>query len=159
MTTSTKTDGNFPLKLHKQTGQWRRYIDGKYVYFGSDRREALRRFEQHVNPNVVAPTNETNGWGVAALCNKFLNFRKLDVDQGKISQRQWSDLRSACEQLITVFGRDRAVESLTPEDFIELRRAIATNKNGTAAAPSSVKRKVANTRSIFSYALKKPLAE
>jgi hypothetical protein len=109
----------FPLRLHA-SGQWCKTIRGKDSYFGTDKDKALawyvRDREGLENGRVPRPRDE-NEVTVRELANRFLHARRVDVESGELSTRQWDEYRSTCETLVADFGGSRAVVDLRPEDF------------------------------------------
>lgn len=148
---------DFPLFAH-DSGQWAKKIRKKLHYFGSWRKDregkaALDAFEKEwpylkkgETPPPVAPPD---AFTIRQLCNKFLLSKERRLDSGELSPRTFRDYHATCEMLVKQFGKERAVESLTPDDFGEFRAKLAKRYNVTSL-------EVAITRCsvIFKFAFK-----
>ena len=59
------------------------------------------------------------------LVNRILSAKRHLVDTSEITQRTFADMFATCQRVGDVFGWNRLVVDLTPEDFDGLRRRIA----------------------------------
>ena len=149
---------DFPLYAHA-SGQWAKKIKGKLYYFGpwEDPQGSLDKYLAQKDDLFAgrAPRAVTeDGCTVRKLVNSFLASKKQLVQSGELTQRSFDDYYRECERTITVFGRHRMVEDLTPDDFERLRAEIA-KKLGPVALGNAVNR----IRSVFKYAYEQYLID
>lgn len=148
---------DFPLFAH-DSGQWAKKIKKRLVYFGSWRQDptgtaALDTFELEwpylKKGETPPPVGDVDAFTIRDLCNKFLVSKERKLESGELSPRTFRDYHKTCEMLIKQFGKERAVESLTPDDFGEFRAKLAKRYNVTSL-------KVAITRCsvVFKFAFK-----
>jgi integrase len=145
----------FPLTAHPN-GQWTKRIRGKLVYFGpwGDAQGALSRYvAQRADLEAGrAPVQAVDALTVRELLNKFLVAKSLLVESGQRKPRTFQDYKKSCDRIARVFGLDRNIEGLHPEDF-ERMYADITRTRGLVATGNEVQR----IRSIFLYASKNKL--
>lgn len=144
-----------PLWLHP-SGQWCRKLKRKFHYFGTDREEAERRYREEWDGILKGKTPRRRGGSLALgdLCNRFLTAKRLRVDTGELSSRQWAEYHATCDHLTSAFGRDTKVDDLLPEDFGRLR-AKAAKRLG----PPALAKFVQMVRTVFIFAYKSDLIE
>lgn len=147
----------FPLHVHKHSGRWTKYINGRHCYFGRVEDDpngtaALQLYLAYKadvdagrDPHAVDP----KAVNVADLCNAFLRTKKALVKSGDLTQRTFDDYFKAAKFLTTELGRDRLVEELRPQDFEWLRTALAARMSH-----SSVGHEINRIRIIFNYGVK-----
>lgn len=80
--------------------------------------------------------------------------RKHRLQAGEIVQRTWQDYFDTCQRVIAAFGRDRLVEDLRPDDFLDLRGRYAKGRS-----PSTVSNEVQRIRTLFNFAFQADLVE
>lgn len=150
-----KPAGKGALWLHP-SGQWCRKHKRKFHYFGTKREEAERRYREEWDDIVKgkAPRRSSDSPTIADLCNRFLTAKRLRVDGGELSSRQWAEYHSTCDKLVATFGRDARVVDLLPEDFGRLR-AKAAKRLG----PPALAKFVQMVRTVFIFAYKSDLIE
>lgn len=151
---------DFPLFAH-QSGQWAKKINGRFVYFGpwDDPAEAERKFdEQKTNLRagiLPAPKQSSTALTVRTLCNKFLEHKDTEVEAGEITAGTFNQLKRMCELACEVFGHNRAVQHLTPDDFAKVKRQfLKVNKS-----PNTMRTEIRWFRSIFNHAYKAAMLE
>jgi len=130
-------------------GQWCRKILGKTRYFGplENVREALEIWEAQA-PYLLAgrePPKPDTRCTVDALLAKFREDIKARARRGEIGEKNATELRHACRFVEDHLNGDQAVEDLTPEQFAELRDAVAK----TGRNLRSQKNLIGQIRSIF----------
>ena len=121
-----RPDGS-PLFWHK-TGRWCKKVRGRFVYFGRGTHdEALAEYERQMADLHSGRTQqeEPKGLTVFRLCAKFLSTKKERRDRGELSPRTFHDYGWICKLIVKLFGRDRLVESLGPDDFENARRRMS----------------------------------
>ena len=143
----------FPLFPHNN-GQWARKIKGKLKCFGpwADPIAALKRHNQeypYLKGGLDVPEDVTPGVTLKEVCDAFLLYKEAEQQAGQISERWVQDLHVSALILAKTLGRERAVESLGPNDFHKLRIAIVGKHSPTIA-----KNHISRIRSIFDFALK-----
>ena len=141
---------DFPLFPHA-TGRWAKKIKGKHHYFGpwDDPDAALARYVEERDDLYAGrkPRLKGEGLTVKDLVNKFLVAKKARVDAGELALGAFGDQYKTCKRVLSVFGGDRLVEDLAPDDFEALRTNIAKTY-GKLSRKVEIKR----VRSIFRYA-------
>lgn len=147
----------FPLFAHNN-GQWARKIRGKIHCFGTwdDHTAALERHNKeypYLKAGVPVP-DSFDGLTVAKLCNKFLAVKDDDRAAGEITDRWFDDLVEIGELIVANFNRNRAVESLGPDDFRKLRKVIVTKHSPTIA-----RNRIARVKAFFRFAWENQLID
>jgi integrase len=149
---------SFPLTAHRN-GQFCKKIRGQLFYFGSvkDPDAALKRYHEHcagLHSGRINAVKRDVGLTVRDLANRFLESAEARRDAGELSPRTFADYYRDCERLVTFFGRDRVVESITRDDLKSLRKHLARGVN-----PETLNGRVGVTRSIFKFAYEEELVE
>jgi integrase len=146
----------FPLWWHPRGG-WTKKIRQRLHYFGQDRDAALAEYVRtraDLEAGRVPRPKLDGGITVADLCNQFLTAKRLKVDAGELSGRQWSEYHAICDRLCSQFGKERIVADLRPEDFGELR-AEAAERLGVFALAKFVQM----VRTVFIFAFERGLID
>src|SRR5262249_41214631 len=121
---------DYPLFPHSN-GCWAKKIRGKLHYFGPwrDPEGALENYNREKDdlhagrkPRGAA---EAEGLTVYHLTAKFLTTKLHLRDAGELSPRTFNDYAAVCQLLVKQFGRGRLVEDLRPDDFEQLKAALA----------------------------------
>jgi len=130
---------DFPLYPHR-AGYWAKKVRGRTLYFGRidadpkgkaaleiwlDQKDDLLAGRE---PRAKAPDAIT----VADLSNEYLTHQAERRDYGKISPRTFQGLHVTCVNLVSVFGKRRAVTDLAPDDFGKLRKKLAKTLGAVA---------------------------
>jgi integrase len=146
MPTRKRAD-KFPLWLHP-SGQWCKKHRGRFVYFGTDKDEALKRYAAEWDDirEGRAPKPRADAFTVAEAVNTFLTEKRNRVDSGELSGGTWGEYFHACEQVIETFGRGRRVADLRPNDFGRLRAAAAKR-----LGPVSLSKFITLVKTLFSH--------
>jgi len=153
-----KPYADFPLFAHA-TKRWAKKIRGKTHYFGpwDDPLGALQRFQEQRDDLFAGrkPRSfEKDGVTVRDLCNQFLTDRQHRLDAGELVQRTWNEYHRSCSFLLTELGRDRLVEDLRSEDFVQLRKVLTKNRG-----PVALGNEVSRIRVVFNFAFEAELVE
>jgi hypothetical protein len=124
-----------PLWLHP-SGQWYRKLKREFHYFDANREEAERLYRETWDSiiNGKKPRRRGGLLALGDLCNRFLTAKRLKVDAGELSSRQWAKYHATCDTLCSTFGRDFKVSELFPEDFGRLRAKAAKQLGSPALA-------------------------
>ncbi len=142
----------FPLFAHNN-GQWTRKVCGKLRSFGpwSDPEAALKKhnYEYPYLKSGMEPPEVTFGVTIKQVCDSFLAYKEQEQLAGQIGERHVKDLHAAALLLADVIGRERVVQSLSPQDFHKLRIAIVGKHSPTIA-----KNLISRIKSIFGHAVK-----
>ena len=114
---------DFPLFPHG-SGQWAKMINQKTHYFGkwADPQAALKRYLD-VKDDLLAGRDPSRGDGltVKEFINEFLTSKQRLVSSGELTARTLTSYDCRKHALLEVFGDNRHVETLRPQDFEELR--------------------------------------
>ena len=151
----------FPLFPHAN-GLWAKKIRGKLHYFGpwKDAQAALdlyleQRDDLHAGRR---PRQFGDGFTVRDLANHFLTSKQRQVDADEIKLKTFSDYHGVAARIIEVFGPDRLVSDLRPDDFGELRAVIARNRGPVATAGQIVQSKMLFTHAFANELIDRPVA-
>ena len=145
-----KSRPDFPLFAHA-TGRWAKKIRGKLHYFGkwADPDAALQRYVEERDDLYAGrkPRRKGDGLTIKDLVKRFLAAKKARVAAGELALGTFGDQYKTCKRVLLVFGGDRLVDDLAPDDFEVLRAQIAKTY-GKLSRKVEIKR----VRSIFRYA-------
>jgi len=119
---------DFPLTPHA-TGQWCKKIDGRIVYFGTDWRAALKRY----NATADGPPNS-----LKRSIDKYVESRRLLQASGEISYQHFKDIERTLASL-SVFIGPKALAGLMSEDY-GAWRAHLRKTNGPVALGNHIMR-------------------
>ena len=156
-----KPSRDFPLWAHP-SGRWCRKIKQRFHYFGKiaddpDGQRALDLWLQQKDDLLAGRKPRTPGDArltVAGLCNHFLTHKTTLLESGELAQRTFDRYHVACARLVKVFGKDRIVEDLRPDDFQSLRSDLAKTYG-----PVALGNEIQMTRSVFRYGVEAELFE
>jgi integrase len=119
---------DFPLFAHA-AGVWAKKIRGRLHYFGpwADPDGALKKYmEQKADLHAGrTPRIAAGAVTIKDLANAFLNAKQALVDTGELSRLTWGDYRTATDELVAVFGKNRLLLDIAPDDFAKLRDKMA----------------------------------
>lgn len=149
---------SFPLTPHA-SGQFCKKIRGKIFYFGPvhDPDAALDRYHKHcqgLHSGQVTTVDRTVELTLAELANRFLAAKDRKRAAGDIEPATFVEYHRDCELMITHFGRDRAVASITRRDLADFRDFLGKGVNAT-----TLNNRVGNARSIFKFAYEEELID
>ena len=144
---------DFPLFPHNN-GRWAKKVPGKFSYFGKwaddPKGEAAVALWLDQKDDLLAgrtPRGQRDGLTVADLVNRFLTAKESLVVTGELQQRTWHDYYLVCERVVRVFGRNRLVMDLVPDDFSRLRADSAKTRG-----PIALTNDIARARVLFKWA-------
>lgn len=101
--------------------------------------------KDYILAGVPLPTS-ANGLSVKALGDRFLTAKQNAQASGTITQRTFNDYLATCKRLVSQFGKDRIVETLTPSDFEALHATLAKRWG-----PVSLRNEINRVRIVFKY--------
>ena len=140
----------FPLFPHASR-MWAKKIRGKMYYFGpwSNPDGALKKYLEQKDDLHAGrePRPDTEGITVKVLCNSFLVSKQSLVDSGELTMLTWSDYKTACDEIVAAFGKNRVLPNIGPDDFAKLRERMA-QKWG----PHRLAKTIQFCRCVFKYA-------
>lgn len=138
------------------TGRWAKKIRGRLVYFGSgSHADALATYEeQRQDLHAGRVPHDRKGLTVYDLCDEFLKAKKCMRDAGELSPITFRDYSELAKRLLKVFGRNRLVSDLRPEDFARLRARMAKTWG-----PVRLKAEIVRARVPFNWAQKNKLID
>ncbi|MGA2034022.1 MAG: tyrosine-type recombinase/integrase [Thermoguttaceae bacterium] len=141
---------DFPLFAHA-TGRWAKKIRGKLHYFGpwDNWQDAFTLYQKQAGDLHAGrkPREDPEGITVEDLVSRFLVSKRHLVDTREIVERTLQDYEKTCERVVDVFGGNRLVCDIAPEDFECLRKQLARTR-GLVALGNEVTR----VRVLFKYA-------
>ena len=142
-------------------GHWVKKIRGKVYNFGrwENADEALKRYLEEKDFIYAYGCRPVDDGGIRLdqAVKLFLDRQKLrrDGELGKpLSIRHFEDQKQTCLSILKTFSKSRSVTTLRPKDFEKLYLVISKTKAGTKAAPSSIKRSIANVKTLFNWLAK-----
>jgi integrase len=125
---------DYPLTAHP-AGYWCKKIRGKIHYFGpwSDPDGALAKYLEQKDDLHAGRTPRPDPGGVTVkdVANAFLNAKEQAVGAGELSPRTWADYKAIMDMLVGGLGKQKAVNTLDPQDFATLKTKLA-KRNGLA---------------------------
>jgi integrase len=141
---------DYPLRWHPRGG-WCKKIRGRVYYWGRvtpetaldhylHERDYLQRGEQ-------PPAYDPDATTVKELCNEFLSAKQSLIESGELAQRTWDDYNRSCVYIIEHLGRNRAISTLRPIDFVEFRSKLSKGR-GIVALANEINR----ARVVFKFA-------
>ncbi len=147
---------DFPLSPHPASKRWYKTAKGKRYYLGPlDRPEdALAewmRIRHYAMNGLAIPSRgaDTSGGDfvtLGELVNTWLTEGERRVKTGELSPRTFRDHLIVGELVVKRWGRERRADSLTAEEFANLRADLAGRYG-----PDSVNKRVYLIRAIFNY--------
>src|SRR3977135_2089006 len=106
----SKPSPDFSLSPHA-AGVWAKKIRGKMHYFGpwSDPDGAVKKYLEQKDALHAGrkPREATEGITVKDLVNAFLSANQALVNNGELARLTWGDYKSACDEIISAFGKSR----------------------------------------------------
>ena len=147
----------FPLSLHKPTGQYRKRIRGRDFYFGTDPDKALAewlRVKDDLLAGRAPKPFDGDACDLKSLCNSFLTNAKSKRDGGELTNRSFDDYHKSCERMLKHLGKSANVQELQPTDLMKLRRVLSMTMNAT-----SLGNEVGRCRVILRYAFENGLTD
>jgi integrase len=150
-TRKTRSD-KFPLTLHK-TGQYCKKIRGKLYYFGADKQEALKRYQEqatylHTGVGHAHPQRNTD-LSLRVLCNLYLDHQGARQQVGDISPRHFYDQKNLLRGFARYIGANRSVSDVTTLDLQDYKKKlINAGKN-----PNTINNRIAAVKAMFHWAI------
>ena len=162
-----KPDPNYPLHAHN-LGYWVKKVRGQLHRFGrwghikngkmerlpgdAGAQAALEAWLDQKDELLAGrvPIAKGDGQGtVRDVCNRFLTKKNELLHQAapEISYRSFLDYKQTAERMVKVFGPNRLVSDLSPDDFQRLRADLAKT-----CGPVRLGNEVQRVRSIFKAA-------
>ena len=176
-----KPHKDFPL-TPSSNGSWVKKINGKLYTFGRwandhDGQKALAKYTSQKdaillrNPKRVPEVGPTDLTLKQAI-NHFLCAQNQALSLGEITARHFNDCLNTSRMIVgyfnpktgetvheTVIDPSKHVSALTGDDFRKIRHRFGTKKDGTPAAPATLKQHIIRARSIFKFAYEERLID
>lgn len=155
---------DFPLSA-ANCGSWQKKINGRIHYFGKWGRvvngkltriegdgwqAALERYEQERDALYAGrkPKPRTpNGLTLGELRGRYLTSKSRSVDAGELTFRSYREVKATADRIVSQFGEERIVDDLTPEDFEQLKHAVAMRWG-----PTRLANEIQRVRGVFKWA-------
>lgn len=154
-----KPSKNFPLFAHA-AGQWAKKVNGKLYYFGiwDKPQDALQKWNQrkaaiingtyrkvvsHLDGSDASQVEESQSefvdidlarLTIEAAVNLHLEDVSKRIENGDLSPRTKIDRKRGAKFVIEEFGKDRLIETLTPDDWSKLRDRISKGRTAAGTA-------------------------
>ena len=133
----TRSD-KFPLTLHP-TGQYCKKIHGTIHYFGTNKKQALKRYLDQATYLHGFPcwtrTGSDGSMPLKELCDLFLQYQHARVFAGVITARHYTDQIRSLNKFMTFLGRGRRVRAISILDLQNYQRKLQ-NAYATAHRPN-----------------------
>ncbi|QDT56269.1 hypothetical protein Pan44_43220 [Caulifigura coniformis] len=144
----------FPLRVHKGTGYWCKKINGRVYYFGkvSDDPTGALALEDYKRTVSGRENADSPGLTVNGLAGRFLDQMEDLVLSGERSPRSYAALKATAKRVVKVFGRERLVSDLLPDDFRLLRKRLSRGRNGRPYSAQKMKSEITRARQMFNFA-------
>jgi len=122
----TRSD-KFPLTLHP-TGQYCKNINGKIHYFGTDKKQALKRhLDQatcfHGYPSST-PKGSNGSMPLKELCDLYLRYQHARVLAGGITARHYTDQIRSLSRFMSFVGKGRRIRGISTLDLQNYKRKL-----------------------------------
>jgi integrase len=108
---------------------WAKKIRGRTVYFGpwNDLDAALDKYLKEKDDLLAGRMPRANpaALTIKELVNNFLAHKATLRDNGELSRLTWGDYKSACDEVVAAFGKNRLLSDIGPDDFAKLRDRLA----------------------------------
>ena len=148
-----KPTPGFPLTPHLGSGQWCKKFRKRLHYFGklADPAAALAEYERtwpYILQGRTPPPTDGDGLTIADLCDAFLNSKLDAMHGGEITPRTFAEYHKTTDRIVEAFGKSRAVEGLTPEDFGAFRASLSRTRG-----PTSLGNEIQRCRVVFNFAI------
>jgi integrase len=155
-----KPHADFPLFPHAN-GQWAKKVRQKMHFFGvwADSQAALQRWVEEKDDLLAGRVPRCRAGVVTGpvlrdLVNRFLTTKAMLRDNGELSAYTWQAYHEISEELVAMFGKDRLLADILPEDFEKLRQQWAA-KWGVVRLATEINR----ARIVFNFAYKNGLID
>jgi len=128
---------DFPLYLHKGSGQWSKKVLGKTHYFVTDPGAAEKAWGRVKDDLREGRTVETldldsDALTVKWLCDFFMNGKEDRYNAGKIRSREIiNDYHHTVKRFATEVGRDTPLSTLKPRVLEQYAHNLPTTWNVT----------------------------
>ena len=147
----------FPLFPHA-TGRWAKKIRGKLHYFGpwDNWQDALTLYQKQAADLHAGrkPREDTGGATIKDLVDHFLSAKQNLRDTHELTEKTLHDYDVTCRRVMDVFGKERLIDDLRPEDFESLRSTLAKSRSIVTLG-----NEVSRARILFKYAYDAGLIE
>jgi len=123
----TRSD-KFPLTLHT-TGQYCKKIKGKMYYFGSDRKEALRRYLDkatylHGHQENVRSKPTEDHMTLKQLCDMYLKYQYSKLQANDLTASHHNEQIGSLNKLMAFLGQNIAINNISTLDLQNYKRRI-----------------------------------
>jgi len=115
----TRSD-KFPLTLHP-TGQYCKKIKGKIYYFGTEKKQALKRYLDqatylHGSRNLIQKASNGN-MTLKELCDLYLQYQHSKVLADDLTAKHHNDQISSLSKLMFFLGQSRRINEISTLDL------------------------------------------
>ncbi len=135
-----------PLFPHA-SGKWAKKVNGQLKYFGrwDDHDGAIAEYRAFCGEEEIV----VKALSVADGVNLFLDRELKRRASKEISANHLRDIKSTCKRILEVFGRERSIESLGPDDFARYKLSRIGTCNIVSFGNETVR-----VKACFSWLLK-----
>jgi integrase len=145
---------DFPLFAHR-CGHWAKKVRGDFKYFGrwkddpKGEKAILKWLDERddlLAGREPRAKGDAAGLTVKGLCDRYLAAKELQRDSGELKPATFNEYYKSCLRIAAAFGRGRLVSDLVPDDFRQLRKAIAKIR-----CIGSLGNEIQKIRSVFKF--------
>ena len=145
-----KPQPGFPLFPHA-AGVWAKKVRGKLHYFGPwrDPKAALEKWLAEKDDLLAGrtPRPKTDGVTLRDLANRYLTSKKALADNGELALRTYGSYFVSARNVLAALGKDRLLTDLAADDFVHLRKSLATT-----LGPVALGNEINRVRMLFKFA-------
>jgi integrase len=148
---TTRSD-KFPLTLHP-TGQYCKKIKNKLYYFGTDKREAHRRYVEqaaalHAGRQPMGISSD-EAITIKLLANIYLDHQQGKVEHGEMSAQYYADEIRCLKNLVLFLGQHTLIREISTLDLQNYKRKLSKKYSS-----SRLNLNIAVMKAMFHWAVK-----
>jgi hypothetical protein len=137
----TRSD-KFPLTLHP-SGQYCKKIKGKLYYFGSNKKQAIRKYRDqstylHGCQEDVAQRPTDDNMTLKQLCGMYLKYQFSKVQANDLTAAHHNEQIGSLKKLIAFLGQNRKIKDISTLDLQNYKRSIQKSKVSVCACQAFV---------------------
>ena len=123
----------------------------EHLYFGPwrDPKAALEKWLAEKDDLLAGrtPRPKTDGVTLRDLANRYLTSKKALADNGELALRTYGSYFVSARNVLAALGKDRLLTDLAADDFVHLRKSLATT-----LGPVALGNEINRVRMLFKFA-------
>jgi integrase len=148
----------FPLTLHK-TGQFCKKINGKFYYFGTDKKRALQCYLEQAamlhSGKIVSLVSDNKDISIKYLSNLYLEHQQSRAAVGQIKLRHIYDQKILLRSFVSSVAPNRAVSEITTLDIQNYVSRLIKKKKSA----NTINNQMAVIKALFNWAIENEVIE